>query len=421
MRYLSRRLGTVARSVEHWGGELQPEYRRSRPLIVAGAFAALVGAWVELLRPARGRWRILVGSGEGGPASGSRPAPPGRAERYPTEIEVNAYVLPAAVAGDDANAADFATAAEVLTYASAFSHRALANGEIASPDDSQLRAAAEVGGAAPLLVLTNTTANGAFDTEAAAALLDGRDAQDRLLDEVTRLCAERGYAGLNVDFERLRPEDRDRFAGFLRRAAERQHAERRMLVTAVAPKYHAAQGGIWHGAHDYRVHGKLADRVVVMAYEWGRRFGPPAPVAPLNQIREVLRYAVQEIPREKLLLGIPLYGYDWTLPHEPGSGRARRLGLAEALALAAREGADITYDAERESPGFRYRDDAGCDHVVWLEDERSLTAKLDLVRAMGLRGVSLWRLPDPGGEALRVVERLFAVTKLADEAFVSAA
>ena len=169
------------------------------------------------------------------------------------------------------------------------------------------------------------------------------------------------------------------------------------------------------------MHGELADRVVVMAYEWGHRGGPPAPVAPLNHIREVLRYAVQEIPREKLLLGIPLYGYDWTLPHVPGSGRARRLGLAEALALAAREGADITYDAEYESPSFRYQDDVGCDHVVWLEDERSLTAKLDLVRAMGLRGVSFWRLPDPGGDALRVVERLFAVTKLADEAFVSAA
>ena len=421
VRYLSRRLGTVARNVERWGSELLPEYRRSRPLIAVGAFAALVGAWVELLRPARGRWRILIGSGEGAPARGSRPATRGSAERFPTEIEVNAYVLPSAVAGDDANAADFAMAADLLTYASAFSHRALASGEIASPDDSELRAVAELGGAAPLLVLTNTTTDGAFDTEVAAALLDRRDAQDRLLDEVTRLCAERGYAGLNVDFERLRPEDRDRFAGFLRRAAERQHAEGRMLVTAVAPKNHADQGGIWHGAHDYRVHGELADRVVVMAYEWGRRGGPPAPVAPLNHIREVLRYAVQEIPREKLLLGMPLYGYDWTLPQLPGSGRARRLGLAEALALAAREGADITYDAEYESPSFRYRDDVGCGHVVWLEDERSLTAKLDLVRAMGLRGVSFWRLPDPGGDALRVVERLFAVTKLADEAFVSAA
>ncbi len=403
--YLRRRLGTVAGNVERWGGELRAEYRRSRPLIAAGAVAALVGAWVEVLRAGPVRSRRADAA-----AAGARRA----TERYPVEIEVNAYVLPSAIARNDAHAADFAAAADALTYASAFSHRALQDGGVVSPDDSALRELANRGGAAPLLVLTNTKPNGAFDTEAAAELLARHDAQERLLDETSRLCAERAYVGLSVDFERLRPEDTERFNDFLRRAAERQHAEGRVLVTAVAPKYHAGQGGIWHGAHDYRAHGELADRVVVMAYEWGRGGGPPAPVAPLGEVREVLRYAVREIPREKLLLGIPLYGYDWTLP-VPGSGRGRRVGLAEARELATLESATLDYDHRHESPRVRYRDEAGRDHLVWFEDDRSLRAKLDLVRALGLRGVSFWRLPDPAGGAFGTVEELFAVTKLADE------
>ena len=399
--YLRRRLGTVAGNRERWGGELQAEYRRSRPLIGAGAVAALAGAWFEVLRagPSR-RERAMTA------------APRRAAERFPVAIEVNAYVLPLAIARDDDHAADFATAADALTYASSFSHRALPDGGVVSPDDSELRELADLGGAAPLLVLTNTKPNGAFDTDAATALLGRPDAQERLLDELSSLCAERGYAGLNVDFERLRPEDSERFGEFLGRAATRQHAEGRMLVTAVAPKYHAAQGGIWHGAHDYQVHGELADRVVVMTYEWGRGGSPPAPVAPLGEVREVLRYAVQEIPREKLLLGIPLYGYDWTLPHVPGPKQGRRVSLAEAHELAALSGASVDYHSGHESPRVRYQDAAGSDHVVWFEDERSLMAKLDLVRALGLRGVSFWRLPDPSGGAFQTVQQLFDVAKL---------
>jgi spore germination protein len=379
---------------------------------VVGAAAALVGAWVEVLSTTRSKGRQeqrAAGSARGGAT-----------ERFPVEVEVNAYVLPSPVARDDARAAEFAAAAEALTWVSPFSHRALPDGSIESPDDGEVRALAELSGAAPLLVLTNSRPNGAFDTDAASALLERPDAQERLLDSVDRLRAERGYRGLSVDFERLRWEDRPRFADFLRRAAEREHAANGVLVTAVAPKYHADQSGIWHAGHDYSLHGAVADRVVVMAYEWGHSEGPPAPVAPLDEVRKVLRYAISEIPREKLLLGVPLYGYDWALG-EDHAERPLRLGVSEALELAAREGAAVQYDVGHESPWFRYIDAAGREHLVWFENRRSLTAKLDLARALGLRGVSFWRLPDPGGQALEIVHDLFAVAKLAGPGLVSAA
>ena len=335
---------------------------------------------------------------------------------------MNAYVLPGPVAKDDAHAGEFATAAEALTWVTPFSHRALPDGSIDSPDDSDVRALAETGGAAPLLGLTNTLPDGAFDTGAAAALLASPEAQDRLLDGVARLRRERGYRGLSLDFEKLRPDDREPFAAFLRRAAEREHDAGGLLVTAVAPKHHAEQRGIWHEAHDYALHAEVADRVVVMAYEWGSRYSQPGPIAPLPLMREVMRYATAEIPREKLLLGLGLYAYDWTLDERgQTAGRAQRLGLAEARSLAAREGVEIGYDPESESAWFRYAGADGRDHAVWLETARSLTAKLDLVRALGLRGVSLWRLPDPGGEVLDLVLDLFEVAKPGGAEVVSAA
>ena len=411
--YLRRRLRTLAGNVDRWADDgLRTKYRRSRPLIAAGAVAALAGAWFEVVRSGRGARRA------------ERPAeaaPRRAAERFPSRIEVNAYVLPAPVANDEAHAGEFAAAAEALTWVSPFSHRALPDGSIASPDDSEVCALAETGGAAPLLVLTNTRPNGAFDTDAAAALLASPQAQDRVLDEVTRLREERGYRGLSVDFEKLRPEDGARFGAFLRRAAEREHEAGGLLVTAVAPKHHAEQRGIWHEAHDYALHAEVADRVVVMTYEWSWRYSEPGPIAPLPGVREVMRYATAEIPRDRLLLGLGLYCYDWTLDGGRRTGRAKRLGLAEAHAVAAHEGAEIGYDAVSESASFRYEDAGGREHVVWLETRRSLTAKLDLVRALGLRGVSLWRLPDPDGEVLELVSELFEVAKPGGAELVSAA
>ena len=71
-----------------------------------------------------------------------------------------------------------------------------------------------------------------------------------------------------------------------------------VVSTALAPKTSDRQGGPWHGAHDYAVHGKLADFVILMTYEWGWTGGPPMAVAPIPQVRDVLDYAVRKIPRQ---------------------------------------------------------------------------------------------------------------------------
>lgn len=84
---------------------------------------------------------------------------------------------------------------------------------------------------------------------------------------------------------------------------ERFHAEGYTVSTALAPKTSAAQQGPWGVAHDYKAHGEIVDFVLLMTYEWGYSAGPPMAVSPLPEVEAVVKYAVSEIPANKVLLG----------------------------------------------------------------------------------------------------------------------
>ena len=146
---------------------------------------------------------------------------------------------------------------------------------------------------------------------------------------------------------------------------------------------------------DYRLLGEAANHVMLMTYEWGYSQGPPMAVAPINMVRRVVEYAVSEIPPEKIILGIPNYGYDWPLPFERGVTRARSLGTLEAVKLAVDFGVDIRFDETAMSPYFRYWQ-YGVQHEVWYEDARSIRAKFDLIKEFNLYGACLlYTSPSP--------------------------
>lgn len=114
-------------------------------------------------------------------------------------------------------------------------------------------------------------------------------------------------------------------------------------------------------------------------------------VAPINMVRRVVEYAITEIPREKISLGIPNYGYDWPLPYERGVTKARSLGNKEAVQIAVDHGVNISFDEIAQSPYFYYWQ-YGIQHVVWFEDIRSISAKFDLIKEFGLHGAGYWQI-----------------------------
>ena len=118
---------------------------------------------------------------------------------------------------------------------------------------------------------------------------------------------------------------------------------------------------------------------VVILRKWGfvadlgYTYGPPLAVSPLNEVRRVLDYAVTEIPPEKILMGMPNYGYDWMLPYASGTA-ARTVGFVEAIELAQRFGSEIIFDERSQTPYFNYVEN-GVRHVVWFDDPRSISDK----------------------------------------------
>lgn len=123
-----------------------------------------------------------------------------------------------------------------------------------------------------------------------------------------------------------------------------------MISTALAPKTSADQPGQWYEAHDFKAHGEIVDFVVLMTYEWGYSGGPPMAVSPIGPVREVIEYALTEMPANKIMMGQNLYGYDWTLPYEPGGEYAKALSPNRAVALAYERNVPIQYDQEAQAP-----------------------------------------------------------------------
>lgn len=245
--------------------------------------------------------------------------------------------------------------------------------------------------AIPFLTLTPMGEDGRFNSGLITAVVWDTLAGERLILELAEAMREKGYGGLDIDFEYIQGEDRDAFTEFVRRTTAVMHEFGYKVSIALAPKTSADQKGLLYEGKDYPALGAIADSALLMTYEWGYKYGPNMAVAPLNKVEQVVRYALTEIPAAKIRLGIPNYGYDWPLPYVPNVTVANTIGNVEAVQIAVTHFARILYDETAQSPYFRYWQD-DIEHEVWFEDVRSLQAKFRLVEHYGLQGAGYWQV-----------------------------
>jgi spore germination protein len=319
----------------------------------------------------------------------------GRQLRIPSppkkQIESLAYVEPSA-AGYSSNVLNQAReAAPHLTYFAPVSYNANRDGSLDEPVVRPVSTIAEQHGTVLMMDITNLE-EGQFSGELARILLNDTAVQETFLNNISRIARQTNFRDIHFDFEYLRPQDREAYNQFLRRAVERFHREGKTVSTALAPKTSATQQGQWYEAHDYKAHGEIVDFSVLMTYEWGYSGGPPMAVSPIGPVRNVLTYAVTEMPASKIVMGQNLYGYDWTLPYRPGNPFARAVSPQEALRRAAQYNASVRYDFTAQAPFIDYTDDQGRAHKIWFEDARSVDAKFSLIRELGLRGIAYWKI-----------------------------
>lgn len=297
-----------------------------------------------------------------------------------------------------------------LTYLAMFSYEARRDGSLKSPSIDVMPNIAKAAGVANALVVTNME-DFTFNADLAHVLFTDQAAQNRLFGNLIQVANEIGYKDIHFDFELLHPEDRELYNQFLRNARDRIHQAGFTISSALAPMMSDVRTGIY-GAHDYRAHGEIVDFVSLMTYEWGYTYSDPQPVSPIGPVRNVVKYAVSQIPSEKIFLGQNLYGYDWSSPYpSQGGSAAKALSPQQALAIALEQKVDIQYDYIKQAPHFKYTDE-GVQHEVWFEDARSIQAKFDLIKQFNLRGIMYWKLGLAFPQNWLLLKDNFAIRKI---------
>lgn len=280
-----------------------------------------------------------------------------------------------------------------LSSLSVFSYGFTTDGELIAPrqDDSFMINAALMEGVRPVLTLTPLGPDGNFNNYLITSVVNNQEAKDNLLANLLETVQTKNFQGVDIDFEYIRPEDRIPFADFVADVRNYLSPYGYHVSVALAPKISDTQAGLLYEGKDYGLLGEAADSVLLMTYEWGYTYGPPMAVAPVNKVRQVVEYAVTRIDSSKIDLGIPNYGYDWTLPFVQGTSRATTVSNQQAVQIAIEAGVPIQFDEVAMSPFFRYEKN-GQQHEVWFEDVRSYREKFSLLPAYGLRGMGYWQI-----------------------------
>lgn len=242
-----------------------------------------------------------------------------------------------------------------------------------------------------------------FDSALTSKFLANPAARTKFVRALVDRSSELGVDGINVDFESLAGGDRASFTAFMAELASYAHTKQ-LLVSVDLPR-----GSVkWNGqtAFDHEKLAEIADYIVTMAYDqYFKGSTSPGSVSGLpwaeEGIREFLSYG---IPRDKLVLGIPLYVRLWKID---GSGKLADSSVIyykDLPALVASKSPAMTWDAQFGQYRAEY-DEGGYHYVFWMEDEKTIAARVELAKKYDLAGVAAWRL---GYDSAELWQRLIA-------------
>jgi spore germination protein YaaH len=235
------------------------------------------------------------------------------------------------------------------------------------------------------------------DAAAVQRLLGDATARARHRRAIVELAALHGFSGVDVDYENLYLEDRQRFSDFAQELAADLAARQMRLSVTVQPKRGESRS-VGPGAADWPALCQAAERVQVMLYNQHSSRTGPGPMASPGWMREVLGYGASRCPKDRLVPVLKVSGMDW------GPAGAKELQHVDAVALLAAHAATLEREADGQTPHFRYATPEG-PHHVYFEDAQSVLGKIAVLEELGFRRVVLWSL---GREDPELVPRLAA-------------
>ncbi len=189
--------------------------------------------------------------------------------------------------------------------------------------------------------------------------------------------------GLNMDFESLKQEAGVHYIQFLR---ELSVACREKGIILSVDNYVPAA---YNQFYDRKEQGIVVDYVIIMGYDEHYAGGEPGSVASLTYVKNGIEKTLEDVPKEKVINGVPFYTRIWT--ENDSETKSEAVGIAKAKEWVKENQVELywqeelgQYYGELESPsGFSY---------VWMEEEDSLRLKMELIRSYDLAGVACWKL-----------------------------
>ncbi|MCX7919145.1 MAG: glycosyl hydrolase family 18 protein [bacterium] len=239
-----------------------------------------------------------------------------------------------------------------------------------------------------------------FNGQLIHQILSDETLRSQHIQSLLELVKQNKFDGLDLDYEGMLAVDRELYPAFLRDLAAELHREKKKLSVCVHAK--TSEPGGWDAviAQDYQAIGKYADIVRIMAYDFHYASGEPGPISPPDWITKVLQFAVTQIPREKISLGIGIYGINWASSptgfREKPELKDEEAMYLDAKNLAKKEHVQINFDSTSQECWFSYTDSStGVQRTVWFLDHRGFKSRWQLAKQYRVGSVSLWRL---GGE-----------------------
>ena len=232
-----------------------------------------------------------------------------------------------------------------------------------------------------------------WDKTSGKNALDNRVALAR---EIAEMIEKYKLDGVNVDIENVDHTYREKYTDFVRLLREYIPKNKEVSVAVAANPYGWTNG--WQGSYDYQELGEYADYLMVMSYDEHYEGGDDGPVASIDFVRDSVEYALEYVPEEKIVMGIPFYGRLWG-----GGLQGKGISLNRADELISTYNAKVYFDEESKtpvavftvyenSPQFKLNEKTlkPGNYTLWYENEISLNKKIQLIEEYGIKGVGNW-------------------------------
>lgn len=254
---------------------------------------------------------------------------------------------------------------------------------------------------------TSLTVFSGNNTTIDAVLHDPVTHAHKLAKDVIPLMKKYGFSDLNLDIEKTNqasPEARLHFTQFVKTLKNQLTTHKAGTLTLDVTGYDVVKKNLI----DVQAVGQIADYIVLMTYDYhfagSDVTGPVAPLYGAGTISEydvatAAQKALQMMPSKKIILGVPLYGYEWeTITDSPRSAIIPSSGVVASSQRVQQLMTDCSnciasFDAVAQEPYITYKDqETGTYHQIFYPNQKAIQAKTAFAQKNKLAGVALWAL-----------------------------